>query len=97
MATKIKTKSKLKAKKFTVRPTIKTKAKMPVKALNKKITKSNSKMKARKAEIVKRVTFTAQEFKAVQQMLTANDCQSLKEWITKRISDHKLQLPSVST
>ncbi len=83
MPPKITPKSKIKHK-----PTIKTKPKMPIKTLKKKTTK---------VTIVKRVTFTAQEFKSVQQMLTANDCQTLKEWITKIISEHKLQQPSVST
>ena len=84
--TKFKTKPVIKAKKITTKPvtksTIKTKPKMPTKTLKKKTAK---------ATIVKRVTFTAQEFKEIQQMLTTNDCQTLKEWITKRISEQKLQ------
>ncbi len=79
---KIKIKTVIKAKKAT--------RKMSIKALKKATTKPMPKIKARKAEIVKRVTFTTQEFKKVQQMLAANDCQNLKEWITKRISEQKL-------
>ena len=88
---KIKTKTVIKVKKATSKPTVKTKAKMPIKALKKETTKPMPKIKARKAAIVKRVTFTTQEFKKVQQMLAANDCQNLKEWIIKRISEQKLQ------
>ena len=83
MVTKITPKTKFKTKPVT-KATVKTKPKMPIKTLKKKTVK---------ATIVKRVTFTAQEFKKVQQMLTTNDCQTLKEWITKRISEQKLQQP----
>ena len=72
---------------------MKAKAKIKTKTVikaKKATTKPMPKIKARKAEIVKRVTFTTQEFKKVQQMLAANDCQNLKEWITKRISEQKL-------
>ena len=92
---KIKTKTVIKAKKSTRKPTVKTKAKMSIKALKKATTRPMPNIKARKAEIVKRVTFTTQEFKKVQQMLAANDCQNLKEWITKRISEQKLQPQSL--
>ena len=63
---------------LNIKVTVKTKSKMPIKALKNKTTKAN---------IVKRVTFTVQEFKKIQLMLTNNDCKTLKEWITKRISE----------
>ena len=89
----------MKAKfKNKTKPIVKAKAKMPIKAANKRTAKSSiKKTTTKKPTIVKRVTFTSQEFKAVQQMLTDNDCQTLKEWITKRISERKLQQPSEST
>jgi len=88
---KVKSKSKTKL-------IVKAKAKMPLKASNKRTAKSSiKKTTIRKSAIVKRVTFTSQEFKAVQQMLTVNDCQTLKEWIIKRISEHKLQQPPANT
>ena len=83
MVNKMKAKSKNKTQSI-----VKAKAKMPIKA---------ARVIIKKSAIVKRITFTTQEFKSVQQMLTANDCQTLKEWITKRIADHKLQQPSAST
>jgi len=83
------------ANKTKFKVTVKAKPKAPTKALSKKAAKS--KTPTRKPAIVKRVTFTAQEFKSVQQMLTANDCQTLKEWINKKTSEHKLQQSSVST
>ena len=88
---KIKTKAVIKAKKATRKPTVKTKAKISIRASKKETTKTMPKIKVRKAEIVKRVTFTTQEFKKVQQMLATNDCQNLKEWIIQRISEQKLQ------
>ena len=88
MVNKMKAKSKNKTKSI-----VKAKAKMPIKAASKRA----AKVIIKKSAIVKRITFTTQEFKSVQQMLTANDCQTLKEWITKRIADHILQQPSAST
>ena len=93
MANKMKVKSKGKTK-----STVKAKAKMPTKAPNKRTAKSSiKKTTPRKTAIVKRITFTTQEFKLVQQMLTDNACQTLKEWVNKKISEHKLQQSSAST
>ena len=92
MANKTKATPKSKTK-FKV--TVKAKPRAPTKAVSKKV--MQSKMPTKKLTIVKRITFTAKEFKEVQQMLTTNDCQTLKEWITKIISEHKLQQPLVST
>jgi len=75
--------------------TVKAKPRTSTKTLSKKAMQSET--PTRKSAIVKRVTFTIQEFKEVQQMLAANDCQNLKSWITKRISEQKLQQPSAST
>ena len=69
----------------------KTKTKSNNKPSKRIITKSthrtSPKIKARNTIVSKRVTFTPAEFKEVQKMLTANDCQTLKEWIVKRIGE----------
>ena len=91
---KLKTKPVIKAKtkkaiaKTANKATVKNKSKAPVKALKK--TTAKTKATPRKATIVKRVTFTTQEFKDVQQMLAASNCQNLKEWITKKMAEQKL-------
>jgi len=57
------------------------------KIIAKSTPRTKPKIKARNTIVSKRVNFTSTEFKEVQKILTANDCQTLKEWIVKRIGE----------